>query len=371
MSGLTRARPAPASRPRASEPTRILVVVNERALESNMLRRAHTFRELLAPDFELEVVSAPRQATLADARAAEVVYVIDPGKVGFPAALRGWAARRPVVVEVGDPQADLYRAQARGRRSVWTGAAIDTMVARYATAVVVRGGELADVLDLRVPWIEIPDGVDVEFFRPGVDGGLRKQLGIPADVLVVGLVGSLRRGRRPESTYGWDIVEALSLLRDAPVFGLIVGDGDGLAALRARAAELGVADRAVMPGYVPHRDIAPYVAAMDVCVSRQTNDAVGRSRTTAKLPEYLACDRFVLATDVGGAAQVLPEGMLLPYSGSDDPEHSPRLARRVRELVSRRSELRAGAGTRRIAVEHYSYPVLGRRLAAFLNEVAR
>jgi glycosyltransferase involved in cell wall biosynthesis len=108
---------------------------------------------------------------------------------------------------------------------------------------------------------------------------------------------------------------------------------------------------------------------MDVCVSTQSNDAVGRSRTTAKLPEYLACDRFVLATDVGGASDVLPGEMLMPYEGVKDRDYPRRLAVRLGELATRQRELRIGVGTRALAERNYSYEVLGPRLATFIHEL--
>jgi glycosyltransferase involved in cell wall biosynthesis len=343
----------------------ITIVVNERGSNGHdvMLRRARTFQRLLEPAFRVELIAAPKRPTLADLRRSDLVYVVDPGRRGFPSAVAAWVVGRPVIVEMGDPQAPLYRAGGRGRASVLAGGTIDWIVARRARGVVVRGKGLAGVLSLRVPWIEIPDGVDTDLFVPGADGDLRSRLGLPEDALVVGLTGSLRGS----SPYGWDLVEALSLLRDRPVHGLVVGDGDGLENLRRRAAKLAVSDRLVLTGQVPHGDIPRYVSAMDVCLSRQTNDAVGRSRTTAKLPEYLACDRYVLATAVGGAAEILPEEMLLPYEGSSDPNHVDRLAGRIAELVPRRAELRRGAGTRRIALERFSYPALAERLAAFLE----
>jgi glycosyltransferase involved in cell wall biosynthesis len=352
-------------------PIDVLMVVNERASNGhNVLgRRAEVFRQLLAPEFRVSLVTAPSRPPISEIMRCDLIYVIDPGRTGFPAAVAGWLARRPVVVEMGDPQAALYRNAGRGRRSILAGAIIDWVVVRRAAAVVVRGRGLASVLRLRAPWTEIPDGVDVDRFVPTAYGVLRQQLGIPDDALVAGLVGSLRLGRQAASTYGWDLIEALSLVAEQPIWALIVGDGDGAGALRRRAEELGVSERVVLPGYVPHEDIHAYVAAMDVCVSRQTNDEVGRSRTTAKLPEYLACDRYVLATAVGAAADVLPDEMLLPYEGSYDPDHPRRLAERLGALVPRRAELRRGSGTRSIALERYGYPALAHRLGLFLRQV--
>jgi glycosyltransferase involved in cell wall biosynthesis len=353
-----------------SRAVEMLMVVNERASNGHRVlgRRADVFRELLAPKFRVRVITAPDRPSLPEIRRSDLVYVIDPGRTGFPAVVGAWVTLRPVVVEMGDPQAALYRNAGRGRISTLAGGIIDRMVGRRATAIVVRGRGLAEVLQLHANWVEIPDGVDVNRFVPGCDGTLRQRLGIPDDALVAGLVGSLRLGRRAEATYGWDLVEALSLVRDQPIWALIVGDGDGAAALRDHASALGVSKRVVLPGYVPHESVHTYVAAMDVCVSRQTNDEVGRSRTTAKLPEYLACDRYVLATAVGAASAVLPEEMLLPYAGSHDPHHPVRLAKRLAALTPRQKELRKGVGTRAIALAHYSYPTLAERLGAFLRE---
>lgn len=345
---------------------RLALVVNAPGLQ---VRRAEAFRRHLAPRYHVEVTVAPGSRQLAGLRAADAVYVIDPGRRGFPAVLAGRMLRRPVVVELGDPQGELYRVQGRGPLASRIGSGIDRVVSRHADAVVVRGRGLADILDVRAPWIEVPDGVDLDHFRPGRDGGVRATLGVPEDALVVGLTGSLHWSQKLRFGYGWDVVEALAHLRDQPVWALIVGAGAGLQHLGRRAAELGVEGRIVFPGEVPHHEVPCYLGAMDVCVSTQSNDAIGRGRTTAKLPEYLACDRFVLATVVGAAAEVLPSEMLLPYEGQRDDGHPGRLAQRLAGLVPRRRELRVGAGTRRIAEQLYCYRLLATKVQDLLDRV--
>ncbi len=349
-------------------PVRLAILVNRKGLGS---RRANELAQRMPPSFSVEVVAEPTlRAAYEAASRADLVYVIDAGRHGVRGIASTRLRRRRLVVECGDSSPALYRSMGRSRPAIVAGAVVDRFVGRHSDAVVVRWRECAEVMDVRVPWIEVADGVDVTRFSPELENGARARHGIPPDALVVGLVGSLTWSSGAKLTYGWDVVEALARLRDKPVWGLVVGGGDGLKRLGSRAVELGVADRLVLTGEVEHRDVPQYICALDVCVSTQTNDAVGRSRTTSKLPEYLACDRFVLATAVGAARVVLPPEMLLPYEGTVDHDHPSRLARRLAELVPRRDELRAGGGTRPLALERYDYDVLAERLASFLLEVS-
>lgn len=346
---------------------RIAFVVNRPGLQD---RRAEALSGRLSSAFATRTVVGSLAAPLRRAiRWADLVYVIDPGRVGFPAAMMARSCARPVIVEMGDPQGPLYRAQGRSGLSVWAGRTVDAFVGRYASGVVVRGRRLAEEVDIKVPWIEVPDGVDLDRFRPTADDDLRQQLGIPDDALVVGLVGSLEVAGEPPRSYGWDIVGALAMLRDEPVWGLVVGDGPGRAWLRKRAEDAGVTNRLVLPGRVAHDEVPRYVSAIDLCISTQTDDAIGRSRTTAKLPEYLACDRHVLASAVGGACDVLPPGMLVPYHGSYDPAYPRRLAERIAAVVPARAELRRSGKTRHIAAECFSYDVIADKISAFLAQL--
>jgi glycosyltransferase involved in cell wall biosynthesis len=106
---------------------------------------------------------------------------------------------------------------------------------------------------------------------------------------------------------------------------------------------------------------------MDICLSTQTNDPVGRARTTAKLPLFLACGRFVLASRVGEAARVLPEEMLVEYREGYDSSYPERLAQRIARLVSEPHLLRLGDQGRQIATAEFDYGVLVPRVAALLR----
>lgn len=340
------------------------MVVNAPGIQE---RRALALAPHLEPRFATEVLVRPSPAgTAAAIRRWQTVYVIDPGAAGFPAAALAKSLGRTTVVEVGDPQRELYATQGRPVWMQLVGGVLDTAVARHADGVVVRGEGLAATLDVRVPWVTIPDGVDLEVFAP-TDAGraIRGTLNIPEDALVVGVVGSIHWSAERSFAYGLDVIEAVAQLASTRVHVLIVGDGDGLPHLRQRAS-----DRCLecvhFTGRVRHADVPAHILAMDVCVSTQSRDVIGHARTTAKLPEYLACDRFVLSTAVGTAASILPADMLLDSDMARWDDHVGQLRARLQGLVSRRHELRSGAGTRAVAIEHFSYPGLGRRLGDFL-----
>jgi glycosyltransferase involved in cell wall biosynthesis len=278
----------------------------------------------------------------------KVVYLVDLGIGTAVAAMAARATRRHVIVDTGDLVYELERS--RGGRSLLGLAAVlvgERLALSSAHHVVVRGREHQRVLsgkpttfapDLAPPGAEPRDGATV-----------RAQMGLERR-FVVGLVGTLRFAPRLGVCYGWDLVDALKHTPEY-VAGLIVGSGEGIEILRARAAELQVAHRCVIVGPVPVEDIAEWIGAMDVALSTQTNDAVGAVRTTGKLPLYLACGCPVLASHVGEAARLLgPLGWTLPYQGVVDRSYPNRLAQTISSWAS---EPEAMSGRRQTARRLY------------------
>jgi glycosyltransferase involved in cell wall biosynthesis len=208
----------------------------------------------------------------------------------------------------------------------------------------------------------VPDGVDLEATQPSDVTALRAEMGLEGN-LVIGLVGTMAWSDRHQMGYGWDVIEALGLLGEAKVRALLIGDGNGRAILERRAEQLEVRDRVVFTGALPYRDLPRYLSAIDVCVSTQSNDLVGMVRTTGKLPLYLACGKYVIATDVGEASRVLPGvGTLLPYEGVRDDRHPARLAECVQGLLENPQHLDVSRKARSVAREHFDYARLAARV---------
>ena len=235
----------------------------------------------------------------------DVCYVVNPSVSGVWPAVGARIARTcPFIVDTGDLAYALARLVGTPGWPARQAIRLTEAVAnRGSSAVVVRGTYHKELLERRgLGSVHlVRDGVDPGAYDRPRDEALRARLGIGGG-LCLGMIGTLRWSTRLGMSYGWDLVEAFGLIDPAlPVTGLVIGDGDGLAHLRARADELGVADRIRFVGSVPPGAVASYVQQLDIAISTQTDNDVGRVRTTGKLPEYMAAGCFVLATDVGEA----------------------------------------------------------------------
>jgi glycosyltransferase involved in cell wall biosynthesis len=215
----------------------------------------------------------------------------------------------------------------------------------------------------------IPDGVDTYAVKSADATILKTELDLEKS-LIVGLVGKMSWSERHQMCYGWDVIEALGLLKDVPVKALLVGDGNGRSILESRAKQLGVASRVVFAGQIPYDDLPCYLSAMDVCVSTQSNDLVGMVRTTGKLPLYLAYGKYVVATNVGEASRVLPGvGCLLPYNGVRDDTYPPRLAEHLRKLLAEPKLLSISEKARQVARDNFDYKMLAKRVENVCREL--
>lgn len=299
----------------------------------------------------------------------DLVCVVDAGFSGVLAAAlhRALGRRRPLVLDTGDAIGALGRALGRTGLAATATDALEAIAQGLAARIIVRGTAHRDILRARglLAVDVVPDGVDCERIRPVSREAARAALGLD-EALTVGVLGSLTWTPLHGLVYGWDLVEALAAARDLPIRGLVVGDGDGLPRLRARAADLGVLERVEFLGRRPLEELPPILAAGDVWLSTQSNDLVGQVRTTGKLPLYMAAGRFVLATDVGEARRLLPAAMRLPYEGAYDPAWPARLAARLRALAADRAALDAGTSLRAVAERELDFRVLGPRYEAAL-----
>ena len=169
--------------------------------------------------------------------------------------------------------------------------------------------------------------------------------------------------------YGWDLIEAVRILRNNPVKAIIIGSGSGEKFLKAKAKEYGIAEKVIFIKRIPYEELPEYINTIDICLSTQSNDINGWVRVTGKLPLYLACARYILSTDVGEAHYVLPQKMLLPFNGNKDLEYPKRLAETIQRLLSNRRLLEEASKNREIALENFDYRKLSEKLENILENI--
>jgi len=298
----------------------------------------------------------------------DLVYCIDLAAVPVAVGLQAARGNR-LVVDTGDHPSAFLRHVGASRMKVAAARLMEEAVYRRAAAVVVRGRHHEAVMRGQgVRRVEvIPDGVDLSVVHPVTDLDLRARLGL-SDVLTVGIAGRFTWYEKLGGGLGWELVHALADLPDLPVHGVLIGDGPGVTHLRLLAADLGVTDRLHILGRVPYEQYARYLGLVDVCLLTQTNDPSSWVRTTGKLPGYLASGRYVLASAVGTAIDVLPDEMLIPYEGRWDETYPGKLADRLRSLVENPTRLEAGNELRAKASE-FEYSRIATRAAALMASV--
>jgi len=173
---------------------------------------------------------------------------------------------------------------------------------RAATALVVRrsaavlansaylAGELARAIPAAAAKTTVANcGVDLERFAPRDQAAARARLGLPAAGPLVLFVGTLTARKNVLA-----LRDAFAALGRGTL--VLLGEGPLRGALEGRAD-------VVLPGAVPHAEVATWIAACDVLCLPSLVEPLGQV-----VLEALAGGRSVVATRVGGPAELVPQG---------------------------------------------------------------
>lgn len=142
----------------------------------------------------------------------------------------------------------------------------------------------------------VPNGIDRHAFRPSTDRtALRRQLGLPENILLAASVGRLHRHKSHETT-----IEAVALARRQGIdmAAVLVGEGAARTDLENLARTRGVAGSVVFAG--AQRPVVPWMQAPDLFVL----PSVWEGQPLALL-QAVACGIPVLASNIEGNTAVL------------------------------------------------------------------
>jgi D-inositol-3-phosphate glycosyltransferase len=150
----------------------------------------------------------------------------------------------------------------------------------------------------------VPPGVDHDLFAPGDRGAARAALGLDRDRPLLLFVG------RIQPLKGLDVaVRALAALDRADARLVVVGGPSGsdgpaeLARVKSLVDELGVRDRVQFVPPQPHRQLAAWYRAADVCLVPSRSESFGLVAL-----EAAACGTPVVAAAVGGLRTLVDHG---------------------------------------------------------------
>jgi glycosyltransferase involved in cell wall biosynthesis len=263
------------------------------------------------------------------------------GRETFAWLAVGLAARGvPCVLRVGGP---LLRALGAGTYA-------SELATRYVDGcravdlMIVQAEHMREIaVGLGVPRVVVvPNAVDLTRFAPRPNPApLRAALGIVADDVVVVHASNLKPVKRPLDVVG---VAARALAQDPRLVFVIVGDGEGRAAMEDLCRATGVAARFRFVGWVDYARMPEYLALADIVVMPSAFEQQARVYL-----ETQAVGRLLLASAVRSAQEVIAHGRtgLLHRPGdlddftatllraAADPAQRARIGRQARAYVAR------------------------------------
>jgi PEP-CTERM/exosortase A-associated glycosyltransferase len=243
----------------------------------------------------------------------DLLHAHSPSLNGVAAVRVGRRLKIPVVYECRafweDAAADHGTSKEWGLRYRLT-RALETWVFERAQAVTcICDGLRKDILARGIPEAKvtvIPNAVDVDRFsycRPR-DTSLARELGLK-DATVLGFIGSFYA----YEGLGLAVKAMPQILSKQPGARLLlVGGGPRETELKTLARTLGVPDKVVFPGRVPHQVVDRYYSLVDILVYPRLPMRLTDLVTPLKPLEAMAQGKLVLASDVGGHRELIRDG---------------------------------------------------------------
>lgn len=248
-------------------------------------------------------------------------------RLGIPVVYEIRAFWEDAAVDHGTTREGSLRYRATRALETWA-------LQRVDHAFTICEGLRRDIVDRGIPASRVtvvPNAVDINAFQlSGIgDPMIRRRLGLDG-ATVIGFVGSF---------YAY---EGLDLLLDAfprmharrpELRLLLVGGGPQEANLKAQAVRLGIADKVVFAGRVPHDEVGRYYDLIDVLAYPRHSMRLTELVTPLKPLEAMAQGRVFVASDVGGHRELIRDGETgrLFKAGSSEA-----LAEAVLDLLDRR-----------------------------------
>lgn len=229
--------------------------------------------------------------------------------------------RKPILLEVNAPLAD-ERKKHNGLKLYPFAKWIEDFTWRHATYVLPVTDVLADyvraagVSESRI--VVIPNGINQNVFDklPRVSSGTTK------DRIVIGFTGFINPWHRLDLA-----LDAIAKHKDRDIRLVCVGDGTILPQLKAKAQQLGIADKVEFAGLVTRDKVFDYVAQFDITLQPD----VTAYASPLKLFEYLAVGSLVIAPRTRNILEILSDDNALLFEPKNFDDFAAKLGRAIDE----------------------------------------
>ena len=182
--------------------------------------------------------------------------------------------------------------------------------------------------------VVVPNGVDTTLFKPrSKNKKLIHEYNLNGKV-VIGYISSLRKLEGIDT-----LIRALLHMNNNSIV-MIVGDGPEKSKLSNLAKEIGLADRVIFTGRVPHDEVFDYYSIIDIFTIPRIDAKVCHIVTPLKPLEAMAMGKCVLASRVGGLTEMISDG---ETGLTFEPENDEDLAKKLNLLINN-EDLRKSLG---------------------------
>ncbi len=214
-------------------------------------------------------------------------------------------------------------------------AAIRWLYTRATRHIATTGEKLRETLirDNHFPgemMTSVPTGIDTERFCPGDKLAVRKQLGLPEQALIIGIIVTLCswKGHR-------HLIEAFTQLlksQKEDLRLLMVGGGPQEENIKQQLTELGIENRVILPGN--QFDVVPWMQALDIfALPSYANEGVPQGILQAML-----CQLPIISTPIGSITEAVLHGKTGLIIQPENPiELAAALSRLIGDTIKRES----------------------------------
>jgi glycosyltransferase involved in cell wall biosynthesis len=301
----------------------------------------------------------------------DIVYATStPLTIGIPALAARWFRRKKFVFEVRDqwPESVTQVGTIKNRLLIGILSWFERLIYKNASAIIAVSDDMAEgireVAGPNKPIYAVPNGADLDLFRPDIDGSQIRQKKNWGDKLVFLHTGAMGK----VNSLDFVIDAAWKLKESRDILFVLIGQGSRKNVLENRVKELGLTNVEIMPS-VPKEQLPPILAAADVAIAIIGNFLIIEKHASLnKFYDGLAAGKPLLLNYYGWQGKLLEErnaGFGCKLCDVDDFVEKVLYINSHRDLLAK-----MGKNSRRLAEEKFDRDKLAQQALDIIYDTA-